>query len=176
MIDGLLRHWNDILTVSAFLVAATTGYFQIRHYLAQSASLSILDDPEGRYKMIETSRGSQDGLEPTNTRYEVKLRVENDGRESTTISDAILQLDDTGEELELTRYEGSTQIRITGDGRPNMPSPSDAKMRIPGNDVEELQFRAEGNTRSSESEDVEGTIRLRTVGGDACEHSVTFST
>lgn len=168
-----LAHWNDILTVLGFSVAAATGYFQIKHYLAQSARLSILDITEARYKSI-TKRNDSDELHPVSTRYEVQLRVENDGRESITVSGATLQLADTGEELDLARYEGSTRVRISGDHPPNLPSPSDAKMRVPGNDVVELQFRAEGNAREDDEGVAEGRVRLRTVGGDTCSQKVTL--
>lgn len=166
MLDLVVQYWNDVLTVAAFLVAVISGFYQVQHYRAQKASLSILDVTDAEYGKIN-SRG-----QGTVTRYDLKVRAENTGREPTTISGATLSLD--GEELELDRIEGSTKVPIASDAPPNMPTVTDSEIRVPGNGVLKLKYKVFGELRDVHPDEIEGTLRIRTVGGETAEHAVTF--
>jgi len=175
MIDFVVAYWNDVITVAAFLIAAFSGYYQIQHYRAEKADINILDVYEAKYSEIKGQTNSDGGLSNSETPYELKVRVENDGREPTTISGATLLLDTSGEEFRLDRYEGSTMSGI-GDGSSlKRLQEVGSEVRVAGNDVVKLQYRATGVPRDDHSEEVEGRFRLRTVSGNSCEAAVSFS-
>jgi len=160
--DLVAQHWNDALTLAT---AAAAGY-QIKHYRAQSPDLNILEATEALY----AEKPGRD-VEPA-TDYEFKVRVENGGREATTISGATLTVD--GETYDLERTEGSTEIPIGRDAPPNLPSKAHDEVRVPGNHVIHLKYRADGALRDNWDDEVEGTLQIRTAGGDTTKHTVTF--
>ncbi|WP_126665153.1 hypothetical protein [Haloterrigena salifodinae] len=162
MIDHVVEYWNDALTLLLASVTILIGYYQVQHYRAQRASLSFCSVDKAEYDRLNTSI----------TRYEMKIRIENTGREPTTISDGTLEV--SGEELELERFEGSIKVPLVGNGSPNLPSKVESEVRVPGNDVLNLKYRASGSRRKDYSEPVQGVMRIRTVGGELVEESVMF--
>ncbi|MBP2251249.1 hypothetical protein J2754_001570 [Halarchaeum solikamskense] len=166
MLNLVAQYWNDVLTVAAFLVAVISGYYQVQHYRAQKASLSILDVTDAEHGKVN------DRAQGTVTRYDLKVRAENTGREPTTILGATLSLGD--EELELDRVEGSTKVPIAGDAPPNMPTVTDSEIRVPGNGVLKLKYEAMGKPRDAHPDEIEGALRIRTVSGDTAEQRITF--
>jgi hypothetical protein len=163
MIDFIVGHWNNILTLAGFIIASASGYSQIQHYRAQPADLNVLETMEARYlyRKIDSIMD-----------YKFEVRVENSGREATTISGATLSVD--GKTLELDRYEGSTEVPIAGTPSPNLPVEAGDEVRVPGNHVTRLKYRTTGERLDDPSADVKGTLQIRTAGGDVTEHPVTF--
>jgi hypothetical protein len=162
--DLLSKHWNDILTVLAFSLSLLVAYYQIRHYRAEVSEVNILDTIEPDYSgymldsMGDAVRSNSGDL--SNTYYTMKLLIENDGRESTTISNAHLNLTDTGEVLELKNKHTVRQHMTEA-------------IKLGENERKRVFFTATGDVREDYSKNIEGLVRLDTTSG-VVEHNVTL--
>jgi hypothetical protein len=164
MADFFPGYLNDLLTVGGFLIALITGLYQVKHYRAQSPNLRIIGVDKMTYKQKKGETGVQ-------TRYELQLELENTGRKPTTISDTRLDIQRHLGELEMERFERESPFR---DDNVVAPISKDFKIRVPEKDIIRLSYRSETESPEFFSEFVEGTVKIRSVGDDFCEHPVKF--
>lgn len=167
--DLVEQYWNDLLTIAAFLVALVTGYYQIRNYRAQQATISVVEMKDASYNpRKETELNSDsDGIpsvdDSTRTRafldeestfvdtyYSVTCLLENSGREPATISKAILILSE--EEIELVNDHD--EIQRLG-----------AHLELDSNERKIVNFTGMGSVRQNYSEPVSATLHLSTTAG-----------
>jgi len=60
LVDVLLGRWNDILTICSFVLAVGIGYYQIKHYRAQSPNLSIIEISDATHNPASGREGYSD--------------------------------------------------------------------------------------------------------------------
>lgn len=129
MIDYVANYWNSVLTVAAFCLAAVTGYYQIKDYRAQQAKIRIVEWEETEYgaiRMIDGTRRpvKRDYIDSSTARtdFDIRIMLENNGREDATISEFTLELPDLDTTLDLytalTHSEGQNRtISLEGNDR-----------------------------------------------------------
>lgn len=157
MIDPL-AHWNDVLTVLAFAIAAITGYYQVQHYRAQQADVNIVSIEDSTYGVRTT--GLLEPGEVMGTGYSITVLVENDGREPATISEFSLLLLEIDEELSL-----ESELTKVGSER--------SVVQLGANDRTELRLSANGDELEEYEEVIEGILRLDTTAG-VVEREITL--
>ncbi|MDL0142530.1 hypothetical protein [Halobacterium salinarum] len=122
-----LAHWNDILTILAFAVAATTGYFQIQDFRKRPAQPSLIHaiNPEFRSRSL----GESDGLREASFNFSVEM--ENKGRNGFSVSRVTLtpqhgdpaevELQD-GEQSDATQFDGHASRELSFRGTTTLPN------------------------------------------------------
>lgn len=168
MIDLIAEHWNNALTVCAFVASVVTGYYQVKHYRTQQADVNILSIEDKKYgPRIRDDYGSPritDDLEGQDeihdTKYSMQVLIENNGRDPATVSESVLTLPDTNEELSL--YNERTRLGWTS-----------SFIDLEANDRKEVSFYTSGEVRDEYDDQVQGVLRLDTSAG-IVEETVTF--
>jgi len=168
MIDVITQNWNDGLTLLLAGVTILIGYYQVRHYRAQQAEVNILSTVDETYvgRSRDSSYGDlqsvDDSEEAVDTKYSFTITVENDGRSPTTISEFILHLPDTGEELSMYNERGRRGWKRSF-------------VKLSANERKETDLFVSGDTREEYSGEITGVLRLDTTTG-VVEERITFST
>jgi len=149
MIDFVSEHWNNTLTILAFLLAAVTTYYQVKHYRDQQPDVKIHEVTYSTYNKRTTDPYTPEDEEEevTGSKYSVSIVLENDGRDPAAISDAKLHLYDTEETIYLSR------------------SPPDGVLKLDGNGRIEILYSGKGRIRDDYSDDLTGTLRLDSTTG-----------
>lgn len=152
MVDPL-AHWNDILTVAAFLVAATTGYFQIQDFRERPAQpkLKWVDTPEFRSRSGSESGNTCEAL------FNFSAIIENEGRNRFTLSRITIE-PEYGEraEMELQEYEESGAAEFDG------------------HSSRRLSFSGKTTLRNPHTDEVKTVVQLETpAGNDSVETTFT---
>lgn len=49
MIDYVVSHWNNVITILAFVFSVITGYYQVQHYRSQRATIRVHNFSEATY-------------------------------------------------------------------------------------------------------------------------------
>ena len=168
VIDFVINHWNNLLTITAFLLAAITGYYQVRDYRAQQPEIKILslDNPTYYATKIDDyddktqTEDYEDHESIEDTYYSVDILLENDGRNPATISDFSVEL--SSSELELynertTRYRGWRQKPI----------------KLNANDRRKINLFTSGEIRDQYEDEIQGILKLDTTTG-VIEREVIF--
>ena len=176
--DLVAQYWNDVLTVASFLVAVVTGVYQIQHYRAQQATISVVEVKDASYnprKEIRLDSGSSgapnfdDTTRPrafldeesefVDSYYSVTPLLENNGREPATISKVSLILPD--EEIELVNDHD--EIQRLG-----------AHLELDSNERRIANFDGIGAVREDYTEPISATLQLDTTAGTE-NHPVTLT-
>jgi len=170
MIDIILDHWNDIVTIGLFIVSVVTGIYKIQNIRSQQAEINILEVEDASYipreeieinrtspipninDTVRTHSANANSNELIDTYYSVTVLLENNGRELATISNAKLILPDTDEVLELSNNH-------------NNPRRINAHLRLDSNERDTVNFNASGKVRENYTDSVHATLRLDTTAG-----------
>jgi len=167
VLDLLLDHWNDLLTVAAFIVALITGSYQIRHYRAEEADVKIrsVEDAEYSGRTAPQYQHPSPTSEPNrhlnllvDTKYSVKISVENDGRENATISSVDLVID--GEKISLKNDFQSQEGAFH-------------TVTLTENERDDLYLNGLGEVRDKYGPEIKGTLKVDTTTGELQE-TTTF--
>lgn len=166
----------EILEYGLELISAVTiiftGVYRWRHVHGQEANVTIESIHQASYaahvrnsamafgrtgqyyeelKCHETDR--HDDI--AETRYLLRLTVENSGRASATVSSFALSLPDTEEELEMSLNQAGSSVRL------------------PGNGSNELELYANGDVREDYDGDIKATFQIESpAGGDTASVTV----
>lgn len=159
MLDLVAEYWSEGLSVAAILVAIYTRYYQVQHYKAESADLGVLSIDDATYAAQGyDSGGGFQTVDPAeyddhmDTKYSFTAVVENDGRETTTLSDLTLILPDTGEEIDL--YNERTTVGW-----------KQSHVKFTSNDRQNLSLFGKGDSRDKFGDDVDAVLRLGSTAG-----------
>ena len=168
MTDFIAENWNDGLTLLLAGITILIGYYQVRHYRAQQADVNILSTADETYEWRTRDpaygdlQSVDDSDEAIDTKYSLTVTVENDGRSPTTISEFILHLPATEEELQMYNEHGRREWQRSF-------------VELSANDRREVSLFVAGNPREEYGDDVPGILQIDTTTG-VIEAEVTFST
>ncbi|MDR5656008.1 hypothetical protein RH831_02285 [Halodesulfurarchaeum sp. HSR-GB] len=163
--DLLFNRWNDILTILVSLFTVVLIYYQIMDMKARSAELNILEVSHSEYYPVYTTLLGSVSMEDkiSATKYEVKLEIENKGREPTTISDMNIIPKDMDEKLEMFN-QTSRRKNLTNDKNYNLDP----------NERRGIGDNIEGSPREKYPDEITATIQIDSTTG-ILEKEVQFS-
>jgi hypothetical protein len=144
MVDPL-AHWNDILTILAFAVAAITGYFQIQDFRKRSAQPSLIQviNPEFRSRSLGESDGLREAL------FTFSVEIENKGRNGFTVSRVTLS----------PQHGDPVEVELQNGEEGNVA-------QFDGHSSRELSFRGTTTLPDSHPDEITATIEMKTPAGN----------
>lgn len=128
VLDYILDNWNNALTLITFAVTATLAFYQIRHYRNQPASLEIDAITDAECHDFENY-----------TKYDLTVRLRNDGRDPASIPAGGLEIN--GEAIEVNTHEI--------EGRAGLPAHEFQKIRLDGKEYDDFALHGIGDSVST---------------------------
>jgi len=149
--EVILSNWNDGVTLLTFGLTLWLGYHQLQYYRKQPASLDIAGVTDAEYHDFDRY-----------TRYNLTVKLRNNGRDPVSIPDAGLEIN--SESLDANTHEV--------DGRANLPAHEFRHLRLDSNEYRSVELHAIGDTINTTSS-VEGLFWMDSSDGRV-ETNITF--